>query len=235
MKTLRRIITFGLVVIMFVGVFGYATTDSMNDGESPGVGYSTEEECLAQYEPDYLLRNEASALKYEKLMKEFIVDRDTLEAVYPDYYGGTYTDSEGNFVVYITEGFDSQEIEKLLGTDFITKDAKYSFSYLTNVMDALNEYKNMNFDSPVSQNFPSYYLNDMDNNVVVEMEDMSEEQIGSFKKHVMDSSAIIFEKHLEDTVPFGDLEPGRILDPNTSAPSSYLLPFYGIQGTEKWG
>lgn len=60
-------------------------------------------------------------------------------------------------------------------------------------MNELNNYKyNLNNEN-YSKNFKAFYLSDIENIVVVELEDMSELKQKEFKKYVRNSNSIIFK------------------------------------------
>jgi streptogrisin B len=140
---------------------------------------------------------EYSVMSYEKLMDSYTDKTD--ETSYPDYYGGSYIDDEGNYNVYIKGNAAqtknvSREIEKIIGSsDFVIKEATYSYNELESVMDTLNTYQ-QNYDNEVSRNFLVYYLSDRNNEVVVELNNMGAEQIRLFKENVLDSPCITFVK-----------------------------------------
>lgn len=121
-------------------------------------------------------------------------------ADYPDYYGGSYIDNDGNLVVYVKA--DNETIKQrtnLLSSlansnDIKYKQADYSYNILNSIMNKLNEYKLNNNNNNIANNFNSYYISDIENAVIVNLEDINEEKINEFKKNVVESPAIIFKK-----------------------------------------
>ncbi|EHL06573.1 hypothetical protein HMPREF0322_02622 [Desulfitobacterium hafniense DP7] len=173
-----------------------------------------EQESLSKYDSAFLAKQENAYLNYEKLIKSFNIAK-SVNSVYPEYYGGSYIDDNGDLVIYVKgEGIlkDSslQNISQVLERkDFIIKNAKYSYNELNSVMDTLNDFKLNNSKDAIANNFNIYWLSDRDNNIVVELNEMNEEQIELFKKQVIDSPIITFEKSSGTPVKEVDVNPGQ--------------------------
>ena len=160
-----------------------------------------------------LEKQEDAYLSYKKLMNLFDKTKSE-DLVYPDYYGGSYTNDNGELVIYIHDDKglkdDSyQDINNVIEAEnYITKTAKYSYNELNAVMDVLNNYKLINPDDAISNNFNFFMVSDIDNNVTVELDEMTVEQIALFKKHVIDSPIIKFISSRGAVVDHANINPG---------------------------
>lgn len=162
-----------------------------------------------------------SALQYDKLMDSF-EETETGELIYPNYYGGSYIDENGHFVVCAVAENAKEKAstlksikETVNSSDFQIKNVKYSYNDLDKMMELLNEYKQSNLDSRVSKNWSGHYLSDRDNTIFVELNDMDDEQISLFKKEVTDSPMITFINSGGQGVNSANLNPGRGINNST--------------------
>ena len=87
---------------------------------------------------DAMIEEDAYQL-YEDLQSSLVKTR-SLNASYPDNYGGSYLDSNGEFVVLIVEGQETKNLN-FVPKGAVTKPCKYSYNELLNVLDVLTEYK----------------------------------------------------------------------------------------------
>lgn len=156
-----------------------------------------------------------SALQYEKLMDSF-EETETGELIYPNYYGGSYIDDNGEFVVCaVAENAKEKEYalksikENADASDFNIKNVKYSYNELEEMMEFLNEYKQNNCDTIITKNWSGHFLSDRDNAIFVELNDVNDEQISLFRKEVTDSAMITFIKSGGQSVNCANLNPGR--------------------------
>lgn len=137
---------------------------------------------------------ENAAVTYERLISSFPSTRSNSgEKLYPDYYGGSYINDNGQLVVYVTDETARPEVLSD-NTDVIYKPCTYSYNELVSVMDDLNDYKFSNSDDSIANNFNEFGLYDSENCVIVKLDELSEERIQEFKEKVSDSDAIEFEQ-----------------------------------------
>lgn len=109
--------------------------------------------------------------------------------IYPEYYGGTYVDDEGNLVVLITEDAattrDASEAQMLLSCDNIVfMPCKHSYNRLKQLVDSIS----MLIDENVvwSNNIGMYGIDDVNNNVSVYLYDDSRTKREEFLKDFSD-------------------------------------------------
>lgn len=223
MKLKQIIIAFTMSLLIITPTFAYAAgNDSLKNTATIEENISTDEaflkaeqESFEKYDQDFLAKQENAYLSYEKLMKSFNTKMGALDSDYPDYYCGSYIDDKGELVIYVKDTSKSkdlilQNITQVLGEkNFIVKFVEYSYNELNSVMETLNAFKLENPDNTIANNFNIYWLSDRDNNVVVELNDMSEDQIALFKKEVIDSPIIIFKPSSGTPVKEANVNPGQ--------------------------
>ncbi|WP_297986081.1 S1 family peptidase [uncultured Chryseobacterium sp.] len=93
-------------------------------------------------EADAAIQEEAN-LKIGKLMQAFGANNalGKSNVSYPDYYGGSFISDKGILTIYISGKFSTgkKEILKIIDEDKVKfKPAKFSYRYLTELMDELN-------------------------------------------------------------------------------------------------
>ena len=147
--------------------------------------------------------NKLSLEMYDKLMNSFGKDwmeRESDPDLYPDYYGGSFIDNNGNFVIALTN--NSQKVQELLKealeTDnFKTETVQYSYRQMLRVMDSIDEFLINNSipdDHVVLSHFAGAYPDVMENRVKVLFTEVNQSIINSFKRDVINSPMVIFEK-----------------------------------------
>lgn len=136
---------------------------------------------------------ENAAAAYDELLASFSTTYSNFgEKVYPDYYGGSYVNDDGQLVIYVTD--DMQRPAALSdNADVIYVPCTYSYNELLSVMDTLNDYKFSHPNDIVANNFNEFGLYDSENRVIVKLDDLSDESIKEFKENVCDSDVIEFE------------------------------------------
>lgn len=132
---------------------------------------------------------------YNHLIQSFNTNATsrTVGQKYPDYYGGAYIDNN-RLIVNIPKGVSSySNFDNILSeTSYKIKECEFSYNELEKIMSVIEEYKQKNPYSSVSQNFYSYSISDKDNRIKVYLEEYTEEQVRLFKNDVIDSPAIEF-------------------------------------------
>jgi|GEM_PF-6256254 len=131
----------------------------------------------------------ASTLKDDTIINSFERD-ESGRIIYPEYFGGTFIDSDGILNIFYVEGFKDDALNSFSQLfdldDVIIKPAKHSYSELVRVVRHLRGYRRTNFDS--------FALDTMNNRVIVRLNYVDEEQIALFKNTVIDSDVISFVK-----------------------------------------
>lgn len=206
----RKILSIMLVLAMFFSVNVYA-----ND-----VVLDTEKQSLEKYSTEYFAKQEKSGQDYNKLI-DFFNQSKSSESKYPEFYGGSFVDTNGDYLIHINEKHKSlnhskQELSEIIGNNnFKVLSANYSYNELEDVMNSLNSFKINNPNNKVAKNFNTYWLSDIDNSVIVELDNMTDVQITLFKDQVLDSPIITFKKSSGIAEKFATLNPGQRIDSST--------------------
>ncbi len=147
---------------------------------------------------------EQKSLEYHnKLMSSFNPNweiEETAPADYPAYYGGSFIDNNGKFVVCVV-GSPAQfrpTIAAVIGSDdFLTESCKYSYREMMQIMDKIDVFLS-DSSIPVTHPFLSRFAGAgadvFENRVVIKLTEVSDDAIQAFKKEISNSPAVIFEK-----------------------------------------
>lgn len=140
---------------------------------------------------------------HEKLMTYFSPDwmeRESDPDLYPDYYGGSFIDNSGTFVIAVTANREEsrERLSKVLGSDdFKIEVVQYSYRQMMQVMDKIDEFlvnKSIPEDHPVMVHFAGAYPDVMINRVKVIFTEVNDQVINRFKKDISNSPLVVFEK-----------------------------------------
>lgn len=159
---------------------------------------------IAADSADISAKNNEQAMKYhEKLMEFFSTDwmeRESDPDLYPEYYGGSFIDNSGTFVIAITENTEGnrQKLASVLGSDdFKVETVQYSYRQMMLVMDKIDAFlsdTSVSSDHPVMLRFAGAYPDVMDNRVKVILTEVDQTVINAFKKDISASPMLLFEK-----------------------------------------
>lgn len=159
---------------------------------------------IAADSADISAKNNEQAMKYhEKLMEYFSTDwmeRESDPDLYPEYYGGSFIDNSGTFVIAITENTEGnrQKLASVLGSDdFKVETVQYSYRQMMLVMDKIDAFlsdTSVSSDHPVMLRFAGAYPDVMDNRVKVILTEVDQTVINAFKKDISASPMLLFEK-----------------------------------------
>jgi hypothetical protein len=154
-------------------------------------------------EVNSLKQNNQVALQlHDKLMNHFSIDwmeRESDPDLYPDYYGGSFIDNNGIFVIAVTQNTDNVKelLKEALETDnFKIESVRYSYKEMLRVMDSIDEFlvnSSIPDDHIVLAHFAGAYPDVMENRVKVLLTEMNQNIINSFKRDVTNSQLVIFE------------------------------------------
>lgn len=125
--------------------------------------------------------------------------RNLYNKEYPDYYGGSYYDEDGQLAVLIVTGFDvkKKSIDSLLDvSDYYIVDCKYSYNDILCVHKYLSDFfmdrQNDFIINKITIN--SLGISLKKNTVFVSLKDSTKENVALFRKQVSNSPIISFEK-----------------------------------------
>lgn len=140
---------------------------------------------------------------HDKLMSSFNPDWETEEPAptdYPPYYGGSFIDNDGKFVICVVGNPEQHRpaLASILGTDdFLTESCTYSYREMMQVMDRLDRFlsdSSVPADHPFLTRFAGAGADVFENRVVVQLTELNDDAIQSFKKDISNSPVVKFEK-----------------------------------------
>lgn len=138
---------------------------------------------------------------HEVLMRSFSKDwmeRESDANLYPDYYGGSFINNNGTFVIAVTGAPEQhkQQLRALFGTDnFLLEEVQYSYKQMMLVMDRIDAFlvnPAIPETHPVMTHFAGAYPDVMENRVKVMLTDVNQEIINTFKKDISTSPILLF-------------------------------------------
>lgn len=158
-----------------------------------------------KYGENYLelfARNAQSSKNAQKIESLFPVDKDG-DRIYPNFVGGLYINDEDNLIVQIVKDAvpNVKTSEYSLYNDVLSVDkevtieyVKYSYAELNAVNDAIVV---PFLQNKVPSSVGAFYVDVINNRIVVELLNYTEEEIAKFKNTVIDSPFITFTKGVE--------------------------------------
>lgn len=154
---------------------------------------------------------------------------------YPDYYGGSYIDENANLVVYVTNDFlkTKSSLPILNDESFIIKSCEYSFNELYSIKKTISDFIITDTNKSISDNIIYISIRDIDNRIKVGLLDNSTNRIEEFKRSVINSPAISFEKVEKIITPYNltTAYPGSgLISPAGSQTLGFRASRYGKTG-----
>lgn len=150
-------------------------------------------------------RNANSVENAKKIESEFPKDLKG-NPIYPEYIGGLYINDDDYLVIQvvnkkISKSKTSQNTlyQKVLSVDknAIVESVNYSFSEMTVINEML---ENLFLENKLPSSVMAFYIDVINNKIVVELSICSEQEKLEFKNSVIDSPIITFKKGKETTV-----------------------------------
>lgn len=119
---------------------------------------------------------------------------------FPDYYGGSYIDTNGELVVLIADkerqSKSNINVVEKLANEPIIKDCEYSYNELNAIMKLIPNVLSPieSSKAPYSGQVKCWAIDDEKNCIYVYLKDLNDDVITWFKNNVCDSDSIIFKK-----------------------------------------
>lgn len=115
---------------------------------------------------------------------------------YPDYYGGSYLNEDGELVVLVKPTATEEELHSLRdiseNDELIYEAAEFSYSELCKMIHNAMEYVNSHKTEDYSNDICSCSLNDKDNRIEVTIYNLTDKKIAYFRDKISDSDAFYF-------------------------------------------
>ena len=138
------------------------------------------------------------------------IDADTLERYYPDYYGGSYLNDNGQLVILVTDDTEEtkQKICSFAGSDdIILEHARFSYAQLETIQSDIMQQKSrlsaQNNNPALRQladDIVACHLNERYNHITVDIKHLNDDKVQLFKQAISDSDALVFENKTGDIV-----------------------------------
>lgn len=195
MKTIDRLILPMALMMLFTACGQQNRKHSATETET--------RERLTTAVPITVEREKQALIYHEKLMEHFGADwmeRESDPDLYPPYYGGSFIDNSGTFIVAVTGDPESnrQRLATILGgDDFKVERVIYSYRQMMQVMDLIDAFlvdSSVLEDHPVMAHFAGAYPDVMENRVKVILTEVNSEITNRFRRDISDSPLILFEK-----------------------------------------
>ncbi|MDD6988470.1 hypothetical protein [Ruminococcus sp.] len=139
-------------------------------------------------------------------------DRINIELSYPDYYGGSYLDENGELIILLKNG--NENIRNNLKTVSLNEElqfeqADFSYAELTEIINFIMSYQENNYDNNskgeynIAKDIVDCTLDDKNNKIIVGIRNLTSDKIDVFKNQILDSSAIEFVERTYTPKSFG--------------------------------
>lgn len=173
--------------IFFIAIFmSFVISCSNGEHESNGSQNSVNEKISQEKALDI----------YANMEKSFHrITRGSDSITYPDYYGGSYINNNGELVVLTTNKDESTQSDiksRAKSTDFKMQTCEYSFNELRELNLQITE-KFGNRELVDELKWVAVGLDVEANKVCISLEDCSEQNIDKFKEYVYDSPMLKFK------------------------------------------
>lgn len=192
---MKQFIYFLSISLLLIGLYA-CNHQKDNNSNQNSEGYSEASNPTTVQKID-------ATLLHDKLMSSFSddwIERESDPDLYPEYYGGSYVDNNGNFVIAVTGNADRnrEALKEILNTEnFRIETVSYSYRQMMKVMDEIDNFlvsSNIPDNHPMLEKFAGAYPDVMDNRVKVLLTEINNEIINSFKRDVTNSPLIVFEQ-----------------------------------------
>lgn len=131
---------------------------------------------------------------YETFVQQCYDTRTNVEH-YPDFYGGAYLSSTGDFTVKLTDISVDNEVavKELIGLDdLIFEKCSYSYNQLLSVKSIIDNYMTTHSGTTHLDNIQSVYVDVFENKVVVCLKQCTNSSIIDFESRIVKSALIKF-------------------------------------------
>ena len=201
-----------------------------------------EESLIEEYGENYrkiLKDNYKSSKNAEKIKNMFAKTRTLGKSFdeninYPDYIGGLYINDNNELVIQIVkDNIPTTQSKKAVFNEVMSVDENAIIEYVNysqNELDNINEIITEHFlANELPDNVVSYYIDTINNIIVVELENYNEQEIEKFKK-VVDSKLITFKEGIR-SIYTGSMNAGSPIDIEGNGCSMGYRARVGSSGT----
>lgn len=202
-----------LFIFFFLSFLYYSCRDKSKPGTNiypDEIKYSCKNDTFVRFS---MFENEQYA-KNEIRMRQLnitgqyikILKRMTLENRLPDYYGGSYNNSDGVLIILVTgDTIEKKQdlVKELKGSDFFVESCEYSYNTLMQIVDSLSIaiHKKENQMKLNNLNLDYWGLLEDKNRIVIVIDNCNPQKTKLFKKEIMDSPTFILRSS-SDSITF---------------------------------
>lgn len=186
-----------------ISTFMFFSITSCSNSEQKNKNTTAQPSAEAPTQTNIKANEAISNELFNKLMTAFAPDwmeREADPSIYPAFYGGSFINDEGRFVIAVTantEGNRKTLADMMGSNDFILQTVQYSYADLLKIMNKIDDFlsnSSIPEDNPALVNFAGAYPDVIGNRVRVTFIELNDKVTSAFKKEVSASPAIIFEK-----------------------------------------
>lgn len=153
-----------------------------------------EAEELYIYDFDYIsniMKKDKTGMSSLSLNKNTKKEKTFEYDEYIDDYAGSFV-KDGQLVILTTK--DNNESRSRLNKSNQTRTVKFSMNQLNDAMNDINLYKKYHGETYIAKQFNLYWLDVENNQIVVELDNLTEENIKLFKNEVLNKEFIVFRQ-----------------------------------------
>lgn len=227
---MRKILTIMLAFMTLLSINACSDTDMHQEQNATDQLKAKSLKSQQTFEADASHQWEANE-RLSKLIESFgtVNNRFSQEVPrYPNYYGGAYVTEKGGLVVLIQGDQQSGEkaIQSVIGSGNVEfKVAKYSYSYLTALMDELNDLALRKKDPEILRSLTSFSLMDAANEIEVQVIGLDDQKRGKLQKLLLNKAGINFITSTGRFTAEVTINPGCEVSRNASMAGSGSIGF----------
>jgi len=161
---------------------------------------------------EYLQNNTIAAINADKINATFEKSKNG-DVIYPEFFGGMYIDNNNKLVIQVVEKENAMSKSNLslykeilkVDENITTTTVNYTYGELEKVYNSLNDYY---LNSNNNYNISSFYIDVINNRVVVELKEYTEQSVDELKNKITTSSILHFLEAEKEVVNYADLLAG---------------------------
>jgi hypothetical protein len=204
--SVSKVVTLMLILSLFMSSMVYAQMETVYENDQCYVW----ELFVAEFGEERMLRTNRSIDLAQSIYDSFPQNRMG-EIIYPSYWGGHYYDDNGNLVILIVDQTrDSDVVNAEAFVDafsqdvLITRNVEFSYREMREVSDILWDMAMSDPAHLINQLVKLWFFDVVENRIVIELVDFSEEHVMRFSSEILESPIIVFSESRGD---FRFLEP----------------------------
>ncbi|MCL2397665.1 MAG: S1 family peptidase [Defluviitaleaceae bacterium] len=161
---------------------------------------AVEEYMIESFGAEFLYNSDRAQIIAQNILSYFSDSRAAADATLPDFLGGIYINDNGNLVVQVVDGPASRSMSANAFLSYFESDeliieyVSFSEMELLSVFNHIGVFYDTNPDSRAGSNINAWRVDTFNNRVAVQLTTYSEDEIARFRKNIIDSPMVVFEK-----------------------------------------